>query len=298
MRRANGVREIGKPARVDERTIFAIGSSSKAFTSAAVAMLVDSGKVSLDAPASAYLPGFQLYDNYATREITVRDLLSHRSGLARGELIWYGSDNDRDEILRRVRYLPPTWSFRSQFGYQNIMYLAAGQVVAKVTGASWDDFIKRRIFQPLGMTSSSTSVTALQGIEDLATPHATGERHRPGHPVPQDRQHRSGGRHQLQRRRHGAMGAPPPGRRQVRRQAADQQTDDRRDALGPDGHQGRSDVERHEPLGAPHGVRARLVPERLRGQVPRAARRKHRRHDGAGRHGARGEVRQSSSSRT
>ncbi|HEY5416865.1 MAG TPA: serine hydrolase domain-containing protein, partial [Gemmatimonadaceae bacterium] len=97
-----GVREIGKPARVDERTIFAIGSSSKAFTSAAVAMLVDSGKVSLDAPATAYLPGFQLYDNYATREITVRDLLSHRSGLARGELIWYGSDNDRDEILRRV----------------------------------------------------------------------------------------------------------------------------------------------------------------------------------------------------
>ena len=96
-------------------------------------MLVDSGKVSLDAPATAYLPGFQLYDNYATREITVRDLLSHRSGLARGELIWYGSDNDRDEILRRVRYLPPTWSFRSQFGYQNIMYLAAGQVVAKVT---------------------------------------------------------------------------------------------------------------------------------------------------------------------
>ena len=168
-----GVREIGKPARVDEHTLFAIGSSSKAFTSAAVAMLVDSGKVSLDAPATAYLPGFQLYDNYATREITVRDLLSHRSGLARGELIWYGSDNDRDEILRRVRYLPPSWSFREQFGYQNIMYLAAGQVVAKVTGASWDDFIKRRIFQPLGMTSSNTSISALQGVEDLATPHAT-----------------------------------------------------------------------------------------------------------------------------
>jgi CubicO group peptidase (beta-lactamase class C family) len=167
-----GVREVGKPAPVDERTIFAIGSSSKAFTSAAVAMLVDSGKVNLDATATTYLPGFQLYDGYASREITVRDLLSHRSGLARGELMWYGSDNDRDEILRRVRYLPPSWSFRSQFGYQNIMYLAAGQVVAKVTGAPWDDFIKRRIFQPLGMTSSSTSVSALQGIEDLAAPHA------------------------------------------------------------------------------------------------------------------------------
>ena len=166
-----GVREVGKPAPVDEKTIFAIGSSSKAFTSAAVAMLVDSGKVRLDAPAAAYLPGFQLYDPYVSREITVRDLLSHRSGLARGELLWYGSDYDRDEILRRVRYLPPTWSFRSQFGYQNIMYLAAGQVVAKVANASWDDFIRQRIFQPLGMTSSSTSVKALAGQTNLAAPH-------------------------------------------------------------------------------------------------------------------------------
>jgi CubicO group peptidase (beta-lactamase class C family) len=167
-----GVREVGKPTPVDERTIYAIGSSSKAFTAAAVAMLVDSGKVRLDAPAGAYLPGFQLFDNYATREITVRDLLSHRSGLARGELIWYGSDNDRDEILRRVQFLPPSWSFRSQFGYQNIMYLAAGQVVAKVAKQSWDDFIKTRLFQPLGMNASSTSVTALKGVENLATPHA------------------------------------------------------------------------------------------------------------------------------
>ena len=167
-----GVREIGKPTPVDERTMFAIGSSSKAFTAAAVAMLVDSGKVRLDATATTYLPGFQLYDTYATREITVRDLLSHRSGLARGELIWYGSDYDRDEILRRVRFLPPTWSFRSQFGYQNIMYLAAGQVVAKVTNAPWDDFIQQRIFQPLGMTSSSTTITALKGLDNVAAPHA------------------------------------------------------------------------------------------------------------------------------
>jgi CubicO group peptidase (beta-lactamase class C family) len=167
-----GVREVGKPTPVDERTVYAIGSSSKAFTAAAVAMLVDSGKVRLDAPAGAYLPGFQLFDNYATREITVRDLLSHRSGLARGELIWYGSDNDRDEILRRVQFLPPSWSFRSQFGYQNIMYLAAGQVVAKVAKQSWDDFIKTRLFQPLGMNASSTSVTALKGVDNLATPHA------------------------------------------------------------------------------------------------------------------------------
>ena len=168
-----GVREVGKPATVDERTIFAIGSSSKAFTAASVAMLVDSGKVSLDAPAAVYLPNFQLFDPYATKEISVRDLLSHRSGLARGELLWYGSEYDREEILRRVRWLQPSWSFRSQFGYQNIMYLAAGQIVARTANVTWDDFVRQRIFQPLGMRESSTSIKALSGLTNLAAPHAT-----------------------------------------------------------------------------------------------------------------------------
>ncbi|MEJ7811710.1 MAG: serine hydrolase [Gemmatimonadaceae bacterium] len=167
-----GVREIGKPAPVDERTIFAIGSSSKAFTAAAVAMLVDEKKVSLDAPAATYLPNLQLFDPYATRELTVRDLLSHRSGLARGELAWYGSGFDRDEIVRRVRFLQPSWSFRGQFGYQNIMYIAAGQVAAHVMNKSWDDVIRDRIFTPLGMTASSTTIRDLAGQSDLATPHA------------------------------------------------------------------------------------------------------------------------------
>ena len=173
-----GVRELGKADRVDERTLFAIGSASKAFTAASVAMLVDEKKVSLDAPASAYLPGFQLADPYASREITVRDLLTHRSGLARGELAWYGSGFDRDEIVRRVRFLQPTWSFRSQFGYQNIMYLTVGQVVARVANMSWDDFVRSRILTPLGMSSTSTSVRALAGQGDVAQPHASSTRRR------------------------------------------------------------------------------------------------------------------------
>ncbi len=167
-----GVRAVGKPERVDAQTIFAIGSSSKAFTAASIAMLVDEKKVSLDASPATYLPGFQLYDPYATRELTVRDLLSHRSGLARGELAWYGSGFDRDEIVRRVRYLKPTWSFRSQFGYQNIMYITAGQVVAKVSGKTWDDFVRERIFAPLGMTASTTTIRGLESTADLAQPHA------------------------------------------------------------------------------------------------------------------------------
>ncbi|MEO7965420.1 MAG: serine hydrolase, partial [Gemmatimonadaceae bacterium] len=167
-----GVRDNTKPALVDAQTIFAIGSASKAFTAASIAMVVDEKKVSLDANPATYLPNFQLYDAYATREMTVRDLLTHRSGLARGELAWYGSGFDRDEIVRRVRYLQPAWSFRSQFGYQNIMFITAGQIVAHISNKSWDDFVKERIFAPLGMTSSSTSIRGVAEQPNLATPHA------------------------------------------------------------------------------------------------------------------------------
>ncbi len=167
-----GVRKLGSPERVDENTRFAIGSASKSFTAAALAMLVDEGKVKWDDPATKHLAGFQLYDPYATRELTIRDLLSHRSGLTRGDLMWYGSAFSRQDILDRVRYLKPSWSFRSQFGYQNIMYLAAGEVAAHASGISWDDFIQRRIFQPLGMTASSTSIRALAGQANVATPHS------------------------------------------------------------------------------------------------------------------------------
>lgn len=167
-----GVRQLGKADRTTERTIFAIGSASKAFTAAAAAMLVDEKKLALDAPATTYLPSLQLFDSYATRELTIRDLLSHRSGLARGDPLWYGTEFDRDEILRRVRFLPPSTSFRSQFGYQNLMYLAAGQIVARAAGATWDEVVRDRIFAPLGMTSSSTTIRALQGVSDVAAAHA------------------------------------------------------------------------------------------------------------------------------
>lgn len=167
-----GVRELGKPEPVTERTLFAIGSSSKAFTAAAVAMLVDDARVKWDDPVTKYLAGFELYDAYASQQMTLRDLLCHRSGLERGDLLWYGSSLERDEIIRRVRFLKPSWSFRSHFGYQNIMYLTAGQVVAAVSGQSWDDFIKARIFTPLGMKESSTSISALKSQSNVAVPHA------------------------------------------------------------------------------------------------------------------------------
>jgi CubicO group peptidase (beta-lactamase class C family) len=167
-----GVRELGNQERVDTRTLFAIGSTTKAFTAAALAMLVDEKKLAWDDAATKFLPTLQLNDPAATRDLTVRDLLTHRTGLARGDRIWYASGFERDEVLRRVRFLKPTWTFRSTYGYQNIMFLAAGQVVQSASGKSWDDFVRERIFTPLGMRTTNTSVTAIKPGDNAATPHA------------------------------------------------------------------------------------------------------------------------------
>ncbi|HEY7232546.1 MAG TPA: serine hydrolase [Gemmatimonadaceae bacterium] len=174
--RGFGLREVGKPEPVDAHTLFAIGSNSKLFTSVLAGMMVDAKKMRWDAPATTYLPSFQLYDPWVTREITLRDLLAHRSGLGRrGDMLWYGSPFDRAEILRRIRYLKPNSSFRSQYGYQNIMVMAAGEATAAAAGRSWDDLVKERIFQPLGMSASNTSVRELTGAPDVATPHLLGD---------------------------------------------------------------------------------------------------------------------------
>lgn len=167
-----GIRELGRTDRVDERTLFAVGSTSKAFTVAALAMLADEGKVTWDDRATDHLQGFQLSDPYVTRETTVRDLLTHRTGLPGEEVLWFGSGLSRDEILHRVRYLEPSAGLRSAFQYQNIMFLAAGEVVEELSGMTWDDFVRRRIFVPLGMTASNTSVRDLSSQENVASPHA------------------------------------------------------------------------------------------------------------------------------
>ncbi|AHG93230.1 beta-lactamase (plasmid) [Gemmatirosa kalamazoonensis] len=170
--RGFGVRMAGKPDRVDENTVFAIGSNTKLFTAVAAGMLVDDGRMRWDDPATKFLPGFQLYDPWVTREITVRDLLSHRSGLGRrGDMIAYGAPRSRAEVLRRVRYLTPNSSFRSEFGYQNLMVLAAGEAAAAAADISWDRLVQDRILRPLGMRSSYTSLGELAGVANVATPH-------------------------------------------------------------------------------------------------------------------------------
>jgi CubicO group peptidase (beta-lactamase class C family) len=166
-----GVREMGKTERIDENTLFAIASNSKAFTTASLAILVDEKKLSWDDKVVKYLPEFQLYNPYVTSELTVRDLVTHRSGLDTfsGDLLWYETHYDSDEVLRRVRFLKPTSSFRSSFGYQNLMYIAAGKVIERVSGKNWSQFVTERILTPLGMTRTTASVKDLK--DNYSMPH-------------------------------------------------------------------------------------------------------------------------------
>ena len=166
-----GVRELGKPDLVDSTTLFAIGSTTKAMTAAAIGMLVDEGKVRWDDPVTNYLPSFQLKDPWETREITVRDLLTHRAGLPNADYLWYGTNNSTAEILRRVRYIDLAYSPRSSFIYQNVMYAAAGQVVAAASGMPWEEFVRTRIFTPLHMTGTVPLLSKAGTMPNVATPH-------------------------------------------------------------------------------------------------------------------------------
>ena len=170
-----GVRKLGSPTPVDERTMFGIGSNTKAFTTAALAMLVDEGKLSWDDPVYQRLPGFQMYDPYVSHEMTIRDLLTHRSGMGLGEgdlLIFPHTTYTRDDIIHRLRYMKPVSSFRSRYAYDNLLYITAGQIIPAVTGTSWDEFIQQRIFLPLGMNATNLSNTAFKPGEDYAFPHS------------------------------------------------------------------------------------------------------------------------------
>lgn len=168
-----GTKEAGKNERPDAHTLYAIASNTKAFTSAAIATLVDEGKLSWDDKVTSYLPYFALYDPWVSANTTIRDLLCHRVGLKTfsGDILWYRSTLTPEQILRRVGYLPKAFEFRSGYGYSNVMYLAAGEVIAKVSGKSWHDYIRETFLRPLGMSRSVTSVKELQKLQNVATPH-------------------------------------------------------------------------------------------------------------------------------
>jgi len=167
-----GVLEAGKPEAVNADTVFAIGSTTKAFTSALIGMLVDEGKLNWDDPVVKHIPDFQLYDDWVARHVTVRDLLCHRLGLERAQKLYYHRGYDQREIMRRMRYLRPTSSFRTQFQYANQQYGVAGLLVEAVTGKSWDDFITERIFNALNMSRSFSGYDRITDHKNFAAPHA------------------------------------------------------------------------------------------------------------------------------
>ena len=166
-----GVREMGRPDAVDTRTLFAIGSTTKAMTAALIGMLVDEKKLDWDEPVIKHLPWFQLKDVAVTRELTVRDLLTHRGGLGNADFLWYGQNNSAEEILRRVRLLDPAYPVRSRFVYQNVMYAAAGAVIEAVSGKSWAQMMQSRIFEPLGMRDTLPTAESLAKHQNVAVPH-------------------------------------------------------------------------------------------------------------------------------
>ena len=170
--RGYGVKAAGKTDPVTEKTLFAIGSVSKSFTAASIALLVDEGKLTWDTRLYSQLKDFRLPDPYMTEETTLRDALCHRVGIGRNEFIWYGSPFSRQEVLDKLRKTKPQTPFRTGFVYNNILYMAAGQVIpAAAGGKSWDDFVAERLFKPLGMATANTSVTRFPKDGDVATPH-------------------------------------------------------------------------------------------------------------------------------
>ncbi len=167
-----GVREMGKNEPVTSDTLFDIGSCTKAFTSAAIAMLVDDGKMQWDGKVNAYVPFFHLRDPFADESVTIRDILTHRTGVPPTDLLWEVFPGaSREELIRRLADAHPNAGFRTKFQYQNVMYATAGYAVGQVTHSTWDDVIRTRIFQPLGMNASDTSSVDAQKSFDHATPH-------------------------------------------------------------------------------------------------------------------------------
>ncbi|MFY8328736.1 serine hydrolase [Pseudoalteromonas sp. ZZD1] len=170
-----GVSHLDTGKKVNKNTLFGIASNTKAFTAAALAKLVDEDKISWDDKVIDHLPEFRLYDSYVTREMTIRDLLSHRSGLGLGQgdlMIWPDTDKSIEEILAGLKYLKPASSFRSKYAYNNLMFVTAGEVVARVSGMSWNDYIEKNILQPLKMENSRAGFSRIPSSnKNWATGH-------------------------------------------------------------------------------------------------------------------------------
>ena len=168
-----GVLEVGSDQPVDENTLFAIASNSKAFIASSVASLVDQGKMTWDDRIVDHLPYFRLVDDVAGQRATVRDALSHGVGLGTysGDVIWFNSDHTPEEVVRHIAYLEPAFEFRSGYAYSNVMFVTTGEVIGAVAGKPWDAYVRDHFFKPLGMTRSQTGAEEALKLDNIATPH-------------------------------------------------------------------------------------------------------------------------------
>jgi CubicO group peptidase (beta-lactamase class C family) len=171
-----GVANLSTGKKVDENTLFGVASNSKAMTAAALGILVDEGKIKWDDKVTDYIPEFKMYDPYVTDAFTIRDLLTHRSGLGlgAGDLMMFpdGSDFTKKDIIHNLRFLKPVSAFRTKYDYDNNLYIVAGEVVAKASGMSWEDFVEQRIMKPLGMNATAASLYRLKDKSNSIRPHA------------------------------------------------------------------------------------------------------------------------------
>ena len=166
-----GYRDYSKKLPVDPHTLFPIGSASKAFTATALGILVDRGRLAWDTPLKHLFPEFDMFDPLAAKQITPRDLLCHRCGLGGHNMPWFGSACSREELVKRIAFLEPNLGFRTGFQYQNLMFVAAGYLVEKLSGLTWEEFVTKEIFNPLGMSSSNFSVDLLKKHVNASRPY-------------------------------------------------------------------------------------------------------------------------------
>ena len=170
-----GIQSIDSKKKVNENTNFGIASNSKAFTATALAILVEDGKISWSDKVIKHIPEFKMYNDYVTQNFNIQDLLTHRSGLSLGigDLMFFpdGSDFTINDIISSFQHFTPVSAFRTKFDYDNLLYLVAGEVIARVSGSTWEEFIKERIFGPLEMDNSYASLTFITDENNVAAPH-------------------------------------------------------------------------------------------------------------------------------
>lgn len=168
LQKGYGLRDVEKKLPVTPKTIFPIASITKSFTVSTLSTLVDDGVIEWDRPVREYLPGFRMYDPVATERMTPRDLVTHRSGLPRHDWLWYNSTFTRKQMFERLRYLEPSRDFRSTYQYNNLMYMTAGYLTGEMTGGTWENAVRKAIFEPVGMTRSSFSVADVKKSDDFS----------------------------------------------------------------------------------------------------------------------------------